>query len=476
MPTMRVAGAATPSAFENGKRDRLQEALAFGRSVPVLMVRCIIVAIRIISGLLVALLVGMTGGQVWQNSPASGAAEPGPQPASVSTSGKLWRGVASCSAASCHGGGQEGMNGSEQTTWAARDPHARAYEVLFDLRSRVIVKNLEGLTDIRQAHPEKMTLCLQCHVSPAVAARPGIPARFHADGVSCETCHGPAEAWLTQHYRPAWKQLSQTEKAATGFRATRDLPTRVSDCVACHVGLPGMEVNHDLLAAGHPRLQFEFASFQAIFPKHWRPSEDRTRYPDFEARSWAMGQVVAAKAALDLLAHRAGNPDSPWPELAESNCYGCHQNVTAQRSGRNRPTFSLNEWYFAELPTVLGLGAKPMAPGELDALRAEMARPVPRRQQAAALARPTAAILANWLEQPLPPFTPEQLRRLLADRVGTMEKDPSDDRDKQTQDYLAAAACFHALKDLDPRFSDSAATASLRRQRARLGFVKGNSP
>lgn len=429
-------------------------------------------ATRTLPVLLVALLAGMTGGPFWRTPSASRAAEPENAP----STGKLWRGVASCSAASCHGGGKAGSTGSEQTTWATKDHHARAYEILFSTHSRIIVKNLGGLSDIRQAHPEQMTLCLQCHVSPAVAEKPGVPVRFHADGVSCETCHGPAERWLTEHYRPSWKQLSSAEQAAMGFRLTRDLPTRISACVGCHVGLPGMAVNHDLLAAGHPRLYFEFASFQAIYPKHWRGSEDRKRYPDFEARSWALGQAVSAKAALTLLAHRAEDPNNPWPELAESNCYRCHQNLQGRPSGRKRPALSLNEWYYAELPTVLSLGPKPMtALADLDALRTEMERTLPDRGRTATLARQTLTPVKNWLDQPLPPLGTAQLRRLLADRVAALEKAPSGDWDRTAQDYLAAAALHHALKDLDPNFSDPAALALIQQRRKVLDFPPGSA-
>ena len=37
-----------------------------------------------------------------------------------------------------------------------------------------------------------------------------------ADGVSCESCHGPAERWLTVHYQAGFKEKSVEEKASTG--------------------------------------------------------------------------------------------------------------------------------------------------------------------------------------------------------------------------------------------------------------------
>src|SRR3954447_12535550 len=56
-----------------------------------------------------------------------------------------WRGVGSCASSACHGGvGPLGSKGSEYTTWITRDPHARAYAVLEEARSRRIVESFRG--------------------------------------------------------------------------------------------------------------------------------------------------------------------------------------------------------------------------------------------------------------------------------------------------------------------------------------------
>ena len=90
---------------------------------------------------------------------------------------------------------------------------------------------------------------------------------------------------------------------------------RARVCVDCHVGnrSRGMDMNHDLIAAGHPRLNFEFASYLASYPKHWREAHEKAvpgpereaASAEFEAKSWAVGQVVTAGAVLDLLGARA---------------------------------------------------------------------------------------------------------------------------------------------------------------------------
>ncbi len=36
-----------------------------------------------------------------------------------------------------------------------------------------------------------------------------------------------------------------------------------------------MEVDHDLIAAGHPALRFEFATYFANLPPHWDVARDK---------------------------------------------------------------------------------------------------------------------------------------------------------------------------------------------------------
>src|SRR5205823_4821454 len=114
-------------------------------------------------------------------------------------------------------------------------------------------------------------------------------------------------------------------------------------CVDCHVGKPGSDVNHDLIAAGHPWLKFEFSAFHAHYPKHWDDAKDRdpAKDPrggkDFELRAWAAGQLVSAEAALNLLAERADEEKKhPWPEFAEYDCFACHHDLKAKSSHQQR--------------------------------------------------------------------------------------------------------------------------------------------
>jgi hypothetical protein len=216
--------------------------------------------------------------------------------------------VASCSASSCHGGGAGGRKGSEQTTWATGDPHSTAYRILFNDDSTRITANLRKTNPKRPAaHQDKS--CVACHTAGTAACFDGSTVTNASDGVGCDACHGPSGQWLGKHYETFWKGLSPEDKGQLGFRETKDLVTRTQACVGCHVGDATREVNHDLIAAGHPRLAFEAARYHASprYTKHW---VETLPARDFEVRTWAIGQVVAAAAVVDLLKLRGPNSRS----------------------------------------------------------------------------------------------------------------------------------------------------------------------
>lgn len=260
----------------------------------------------------------------------------------------LFRGVGSCAASNCHGGDPAvGIVGAEYSVWVQHDKHAEAYSVLLNNES----KRMAELLGLKQgAH--NAPLCLNCHspqrFEPVTAGEK--PDRFLLDGVGCESCHGGAGNWLAAHVR--WTDSTPlNEKLETGFVDTDDLWTRAQMCADCHVGAPGRDVNHDLYAAGHPRLFFELSAFMANMPIHWDVSADRKRAdwserPGIEASLWALGQIATAEAAVDLLVYRAersagqsrfkfageypaGQVPPVWPEYSETGCFACHHDLAS---------------------------------------------------------------------------------------------------------------------------------------------------
>jgi hypothetical protein len=392
------------------------------------------------------------------------AAAPAPSPAPPPHD-FLFVGVGSCASTACHNGnGPRGTKGSEYTTWIVNDPHSRAYTVLLNARSRTIQNNLNRyLPPDRQTTAEHNALCLRCHsVNPGQVPE-GQDFQL-ADGVGCESCHGPAQEWKNKHYLPGWKQLSVAQKKAVGFHDTKDLTERATMCVQCHVGSPEKEVNHDLIAAGHPRLRFEFGAYLANYPKHWNAADDLARYPDLQARAWTVGQVVSAGAAMKLLHSRAADVAKPWPEFAEYDCFACHHQIET-KSWRQRPTGRrvpgtplFSTWYTAMLPTLSEAGPRP-APedlGPLEDLKKLMFVPLPDRRQVARQADQADVMLTRWLRElertPVDERTSAALLRRLADenRLAVANWDSA------VQLYLALAADYAGLADRDPRYKQNA--------------------
>lgn len=386
-------------------------------------------------------------------------------------------GVSSCSAAACHNAplGPTPKR-SEYAHWISRDKHAHAYAVLFEERSQRIQANRRAAVP---AHED--ALCLKCHVSPDFEVERQNPRFDLADGVHCETCHGPAEAWLAPHSRPQWSQMPQQAKMALGFRPMKDLHVRARSCVECHIGSPrvGADVNHDLLAAGHPRLYFELRNYLARYPKHWLAADDRKRNPDHEARLWLIGQLVSASQSLKLLAWRAEPAHkAPWPELAEFDCYACHQPLTPQlRRTKPRPPHQHglpppNAWYTSCLPVLvdaskMSLNLKPWT--ELNQAILDFAKD---RRKICDCAQELATALDLLAEQAARQPADAAFWYRLADRLIAQAASDLSSWDHAAQRYLALEAVCQTLDDLGGR-SPQAATirASLPQLRQLLTFA-----
>lgn len=405
------------------------------------------------------------------------AAADDPQPENVAVPGASafrWQRAGSCAAQACHGDVRpddvfRDIWGNELTIWIEHDPHAQAFNVLSNDRSRAMAEALEL--------PEpayKARRCLACH-SPADADSPPADDLVSADGVSCEACHGPAEKWLVEHTLRGWSGKSPAEKARRGMNDTDDLVTRAQTCTPCHVGTaerpgaPGGDVDHDLIAAGHPALKFEFSTYLARMPRHWDehaldPARPKTFDPAFEVRAWTVGQAASAQAALELLAHRAApDSDHPWPEFAEYNCYACHHDLQPagwrQREYSERRDAGLpglptwGTWSFAMVDVLAE--ARPSRSDEITLKLAELAKqmrlPSADRRQLAVHASATAGVLQQWgsaLDKRK--FNAEELAVLRAALGSAGPRLLEADWDRAAQFYLAVVA----LRLGEPRSRD----------------------
>jgi hypothetical protein len=366
-------------------------------------------------------------------------------------------GATSCGSAACHdGNGQPGQRGSEFTTWILSDPHARALAVLDTPRSRRMVDLLHG-ADAKA--PRETRLCLACHASPGTTPETPVAASV---GTGCASCHGDAGRWVHEHYRTDWKNKAPAEKQSLGMTAMTDLVVRARVCVRCHVGDESAEVNHDLIAAGHPALRFELGAYFANLPAHWDTTADRAGHPRFETELWALGQRESAAAALRLLAHRAGSKQAPWPEFAEYHCFDCHHDLGGNKARAARPRPGMGtwgSWYFSGVPLAASAGKDP-ALVPLAELRDAMERLLPDRGRV----RDRAETLRVAVEKLAPDTEPD---RLLARAVKRADAPPAN-WDAAAQTFLAVAAAARAR----PKLVDSRSEAPFGRLALELAFPR----
>src|SRR5260221_646869 len=146
---------------------------------------------------------------------------------------------------------------NEYYTWLNKDRHATADNVLFSERSARIARNMHLQ---KKAYQE--AACLDCHST-------NVPAKLVSghidpeDGVQCEACHGPSSGWRAEHTMAGW---THEQSVARGMTDLRSISTRGTLCLSCHLGNAKREVDHELIASGHPILAFELDNYTETMP------------------------------------------------------------------------------------------------------------------------------------------------------------------------------------------------------------------
>ena len=300
-------------------------------------------------------------------------------------------GARTCASSTCHGSPRPDtqhantIRRDEYIIWLEQDPHARAYTDLDSPLGKQIFAKL-GLTnngkvpgDNKARYRSTYNNCLQCHATTIESlSKTGDLETIATEGISCESCHGAASNWRTTHYTTDFTALSTEEKAKHGMTNVGNVWQRTNACVKCHVGSATAEVNHDLIAAGHPVLKFEMSAYSAQMPKHWKTPRDASpTQKHHETRLWFMGQISSLTASLEQLQARANKsstsskPNSQlhqvWPELSESNCYACHHDLdqsdtwrpssTDPQAGHNH-LLAINDWYASTLAAIAQVEGK----------------------------------------------------------------------------------------------------------------------
>ena len=237
------------------------------------------------------------------------------------------RGAASCAASGCHGGPRPGvaaedsLRGSEYSLWLEKDPHAKSWQTMSSAKSVGIMSKLGILQDGEIKNTAAYKNCLACHNTERKISNDKLTPII-SEGVGCESCHGPSEPWYSQHYQSQYAKNLAVKRL--GLTDSKPLLQRAKMCTTCHVGSKDRDMNHDMIAAGHPALYFDMAVYHEAYPKHWR--EHTTEATELRPQLWLAGKIAMADAELELIAARAAKtlPISVWPELSNYQCNSCH--------------------------------------------------------------------------------------------------------------------------------------------------------
>lgn len=407
---------------------------------------------------LIALLLIAAATRAQQPSNPATANPSTANPSTVTPTTGNYVGVTSCANAGCHGSTVP-LNSSrilqnEYYTWLNSDRHAHAFNVLFDKRSERIAKNMRLR---KKAYEEPV--CLDCHSTYVLPTF--VSGRIdREDGVQCEACHGPASGWRDDHTAPGW---THEQSVARGMTDLPDLRVRAHTCQSCHLGDAKKEVDHELIASGHPLLAFELDNYTETMPPHWVSGKATHGVP-----AWAVGEAMSFRDSLANLARHARG--ETWPEFSDMSCTNCHHSLETgawrqQRGWAGRaglPAWSPQHWGVLRL--IVGRAA-PAARAQLDESVQQVAARVARMSdregvaQAAESARrsvedalPAIAKL-SWREDDVRAF----MRAMAGDEDFILRSDVS----SAEQVALSLQSLAASLTRANPRLAKSPMTAAI---------------
>jgi cytochrome c553 len=265
-----------------------------------------------------------------------------------------YTGIASCSTKDCHGSdtpkGSPALN--EYGIWKKEDPHSKTYTTLYKGPSKDMGKKM-GIAKVTDS-----PRCVNCHSKVVPKEEVAANAKWSlANGVSCEVCHGPGEKWLMPHATPKESNWSHEKSVENGMIDLRNLPTWAASCASCH-----LQIEHDMIAAGHPKLLFELVDYNARTGAHWKTEKHPSMAPGFDQKAWAVGQVVSLAEALRNL-DQWTKAKAPEERLTEAK----NQIESHKRMLKHVPGFEMSDD-----PKAVEAQAAKVAPGD-DALLAKLA-------------------------------------------------------------------------------------------------------
>ena len=146
-------------------------------------------------------------------------------------------GYNSCAGSECHT-----KNG--EIDWLTRQPGGKEHKASFNSLKNAAAKSEKYAKAVGLAKFDEPTgMCVKCHATYAPTATPML------DGVTCESCHGPAKNWRTFHSQNPQDYAGSVQR---GMRNLKGRPAAwVPVCKDCHV-LDKRPEYAALLEEGHP--------------------------------------------------------------------------------------------------------------------------------------------------------------------------------------------------------------------------------
>jgi hypothetical protein len=243
----------------------------------------------------------------------------------------------------------------------------------------------------------------------------------------------------------------------------RSINRRGTVCVACHVGNGKKEVDHELIASGHPILAFELDNYSESMPAHWTPGRDT-----HGVRAWAVGQVVKFRQSLENLSRHARGDE--WPEFSDMSCYNCHHDLKGSQWRQERgwperaglPSWSPQHW--AMLRLLIGR-VSTQSRDELDPLIKQIARGVSKMNDPAGLAA-TADRAARAVDALIPKvdamrWSDADIRSLMTTITNDRDFILTSDVHAAEQSALALQSLSSALTRRNPKLLRSNMTRSI---------------
>lgn len=261
-----------------------------------------------------------------------------------------------CNTKDCHGAdkamGSPGLN--EYSIWKAQDPHAKAFNTLYKKASKDMgaAMNIPNVTQSPK--------CVNCHsmIVPPENVVEGAKWSLQ-NGVSCEVCHGPGEKWVKPHATPKESNWTHKQSVEVGMIDLRDPYDWTVKCASCH-----LQIDHDMIKAGHPRLHFEIIEYNARTGAHWKTEKHPSMAPGFDAKMWTLGQAVSlAEALRNLGRHLSGGADADLVKKATEQA-ASHMNILKLVAGFQAAEIPADAAKCAELAKAVEAQAKTLPAGD----------------------------------------------------------------------------------------------------------------